>query len=205
MTTPSSVLDLLLALFCTDRPNRYLSINIADRNSVHMRSVNNTHKIYIVLKSSSPVFWILGHLLGVKRRKSLRTTFFQLRGLESYWEIFFLSQQLILFVREIIIIVQDDELCTGLVMRIHFRICIAFANWAKTIASLRINRSLIRLFAFASLIRVFAFESLNCTLFWFDKYSASSINEDTRQQRTRQRSGQYQLLRSRASVCEWVL
>jgi hypothetical protein len=47
------------------------------------------------------VFPLLGHLLGVKRQKSLRAMFFWLRGLESYGEmILFLGQQLIPFVRE---------------------------------------------------------------------------------------------------------
>jgi hypothetical protein len=35
-----------------------------------------------------PVFRLLGHLLRVKRQKSLGATFFRLRGLESYGDLF---------------------------------------------------------------------------------------------------------------------
>ncbi len=55
-----------------------------------------------------PVFRLLGHLLGVKRQKSLRTTFFQLCVLESYGD-FFLGQLLILFVRKIIVVVGNSR------------------------------------------------------------------------------------------------
>ncbi len=60
--------------------------------------------LHTINKSGFPVFQLLGDLLNVKRQKSLRTTHFWLRGLESYRDFFLVSGWFRLCVKIIVIV-----------------------------------------------------------------------------------------------------
>ncbi len=91
MNDQESLAELLITLLCQhEHTVRRISFRLSRE-----RSLGQYGKILAPPAFQGhipyPVFRLLGHLLGVKRQKSLRATFFWLRGLESYMGFFWAS------------------------------------------------------------------------------------------------------------------